>query len=58
MTPLEQISEWRKGCSCSRPGKPEECLECTRGLIEALEKSIRRTVMTDTKGAGDIEAIK
>lgn len=40
MTPLEMIAEWRKGCSCAAPGKPEECQECTVALINALERSI------------------
>ena len=46
----QMIKEWRKGCSCAGPmfdkmtnkpeGKtgPEECPECTKGLIEAIEK--------------------
>lgn len=37
MTPLEMIAEWRKGCSCSSPEMPEECSECTKALIDAIE---------------------
>lgn len=48
--PLDCIAEWRKGCSCGGPmldrieGKPigtsspAECVECTEGLIAAIEK--------------------
>jgi len=35
---LEMIAEWRRGCTCSRPGHPEECVSCTLGLIEAIER--------------------
>lgn len=38
MTILEMIAEWRRGCSCARKGHPEECTECTVGLIEAIER--------------------
>lgn len=38
MNPGEMIEEWKKGCSCSSDGKPEECLECTRSLVDALDK--------------------
>lgn len=41
MTPLEMVAEWRKGCSCASQGKPEECLECTRALIDMLEAKLR-----------------
>lgn len=37
MHPLSMIAEWRKGCSCASPAHPEECLSCTRGLIDALQ---------------------
>jgi len=39
MTTLEKIAEWEKGCSNTIvPGKsPEDCPECTRGLITALK---------------------
>lgn len=52
MTPLKMIEEWKKGCSCAGAmfdkitGKPagttppEECHECTRALIDAIEKSL------------------
>lgn len=35
------IAEWRKGCSCASHGRPEECQECTRGLIDAIEGRLR-----------------
>lgn len=49
MTPLEMIAQWRKGCSntmeFSASGKylgqclhPENCPDCTRGLIDAIER--------------------
>lgn len=41
MTILEMIAEWRKGCSCASAGKPEECPECTRALIDAIEKKAK-----------------
>jgi hypothetical protein len=43
MTPLEMIAEWRKGCSCAPSGKAEDCCECTRGLIDALEQKLGGT---------------
>lgn len=53
MSPLEMIAEWRKGCSCAGAyfdkmmghpegtTQPEECHECTRGLIDALETKLK-----------------
>jgi hypothetical protein len=41
VTPLEMIAEWRKGCSCAPSGKPEECQECTRVLIDGIEGQLR-----------------
>lgn len=52
MKPLEMIAEWRKGCSIAGPashgigiagseGSPEDCPECTSGLIQALEALLR-----------------
>jgi len=38
MTPLEMIAEWRKGCTCADSEHPEQCPECTRELINAMEK--------------------
>ena len=38
MTPLEMLAEWRRGCSCAAPEHPEECPECTSGLISAIER--------------------
>lgn len=40
MSPLQIIEEWRRGCSCATPGKPEECPECTKGAIEAIERQL------------------
>lgn len=34
--PLENITEWRKGCSCA-PDDPADCNECTTALIDAIE---------------------
>jgi len=31
------IQEWSKGCSCSSPGHPEECHECTVALIHSID---------------------
>ena len=52
MTPLEMIAEWRKGCTCAGPTAvthglapegtgPEDCPECTVGLIDHLEAALR-----------------
>ena len=38
---LDIIAEWRNGCSCATPGRPEECAECSRNAIEALERWLR-----------------
>lgn len=40
MPPLAMIAEWRKGCSCARSGKPEECHACTLALIGAVERAL------------------
>lgn len=42
MTPLAMIQEWRKGCSCASKDRPEECLECTRALIDHLEPALEK----------------
>lgn len=42
MSPLEIIEEWRRGCSDADPGKPEQCAECTRGAIEAIERQLQQ----------------
>lgn len=42
MKPLEMISEWRKGCSCGSVDHPEECRECTRALVDAIEAELKR----------------
>jgi hypothetical protein len=41
VTILEMITEWRKGCSNADSKHPEECLVCTRGLIDAIERQLR-----------------
>lgn len=51
MTPLEMIAEWRKGCSCAPAGKPEECAECTRALIDALERGLSEVGSVEIDGA-------
>lgn len=38
MTALEIITEWRRGCSCAPKENPEYCPECTRAMIDALER--------------------
>ena len=40
MSPKQMIEEWRKGCSCAPASAPELCQECTRALIEALDKKL------------------
>jgi hypothetical protein len=49
MTPLEMIAEWRRGCTNAgprecpapvEPTSPAACVECTDGLIEALQKRL------------------
>lgn len=53
MKPLEMIAEWRKGCTVAGPmhshcfpdGDPLPagyCVECTEGLIDALERVLRQ----------------
>lgn len=49
----EMIKEWRRGCSCAGPvydkmmqqpegtTGPEECPECTKALIEAIERTFK-----------------
>lgn len=50
MTELEMIAEWRKGCSCASKERPEECTECTRGLVDALEAKLRAATPPAAKG--------
>lgn len=38
MTPLQMIAEWRKGCSNTTAEHPEECHECTRALIDNIDR--------------------
>lgn len=48
--PLHNIAEWRKGCSCA-VSQPGECLECTNGLIEAIERWFEQEAEDLTRGA-------
>ena len=50
MRPLEMITEWRRGCSNAgdrqcpapkEPTSPAECVPCTVGLIDAMEKALK-----------------
>lgn len=54
MTPLEMIEEWRNGCSCGSVEHPEDCTECTRALIDALE---RRLLLIQARIQGDEVAL-
>lgn len=36
--PLQNIAEWRKGCSCAIGGHPSQCEACTDGLVAAIEE--------------------
>jgi hypothetical protein len=49
-TILDNIAEWRRGCTCGGPmaldgGKdhPGDCVECTEALIEAISNSLRKS---------------
>ena len=55
MTPLEMIAEWRRGCSCAPPERAEECHECTRALIDALEGKLQGLVTEYRTEAKEIE---
>jgi hypothetical protein len=44
MTILEMIKVWKQGCSNASEGHPEECLECTRALIDAIERQELRAL--------------
>lgn len=60
-TPLEIIEIWRSGCSCAGPAhdhmfglppettKSEECLECTVGALDAIEKSERKRLANENQ---------
>ncbi len=47
MTIQEMIQEWRKGCTHAGPAgcppteNPAECVECTTGLIKAIENRVQ-----------------
>lgn len=36
--PLRNIKTWRAGCSCTLGSAPNECAECTEGLVNSIEK--------------------
>lgn len=46
MMPEQIIEEWEKGCTIAGPAsadprsRPEDCPECTRGMVDALKKSL------------------
>lgn len=67
MTPLEMIAEWRKGCTVAGPmhshcfpdGDPLPagyCVECTEGLIDALESRLRRGEPSEVERAREYVA--
>ncbi len=58
MTVLEMIGAWDKGCSCADPGCPEQCQECTRGLIEAVRRRARWERHDRDRLPGRIRALK
>lgn len=41
MTIRDMIAEWRKGCSIATALNPEDCPECTTGLITAIEDRLQ-----------------
>jgi len=59
MSPLEMIAEWRRGCSCSGKGHPENCQKCTRGLIDSLEMALKNTqeIPKRYQGGGSLDVI-
>lgn len=50
MTPLEILTEWRKGCSCAPAARPEECMMCTRAAMDAIELRLRQHQPKPTLG--------
>lgn len=34
--------EWLKGCSCSPPGKPHKCKDCTKAFLKAVRQRAKR----------------
>lgn len=49
-TILDNISEWRRGCTCGgaqaldgRKDHPGDCVECTEALIASIERSLRKS---------------
>lgn len=39
------IAIWKTGCSCATKDAPEQCPECTRGLIDAIETRAKASTM-------------
>lgn len=31
--------EWLRGCSCSRAGRPWDCIDCTKGMLRAMRSA-------------------
>lgn len=49
-TILDNIAEWRRGCTCGGPldleghsESPADCVECTEGLIRAIESAMKKS---------------
>lgn len=40
------IAEWRNGCSCAGDEKPEECPECTKAAMDAIERRVSDAIAT------------
>jgi hypothetical protein len=39
--PMAISTHWRQGCSMTAPDAPEQCAECTRSMVAALEEALR-----------------
>lgn len=53
MTIIEMIAEWRRGCSDAAPDSPELCAQCTRGLIDAIERKELSRLKVSSGPSGD-----
>lgn len=49
-TILDNITEWRRGCTCGGPlalagrkDHPGDCVECTEALVESIEKHLQKS---------------
>jgi hypothetical protein len=47
--------EWAKGCSCAQAARPQECQECTAGLLAAVLK--RAQVHELTIGSNSLDSL-